>query len=82
MSLGERPRSAAESVRFAVSPPNCWAVKEGTVWPKCWRKSVEPVPCGQRVGAQNRDGRGAVGGRHALHARTGDDHGFRFRRQH
>ena len=44
MSLGERPRSAADSVRFAVSPPNCWAVKDGTLWPNCWRRSVEPVP--------------------------------------
>ena len=31
---------------------------------------------GQRVGAQDGDGRGAVGGRHALHAGAGDDHGF------
>ena len=31
---------------------------------------------GQRIGAQHGDGRGAVGSRHALHARAGDDHGF------
>ena len=59
-----------------MSPPNCWAVKDGTRLAQCWRRSVEPVPLGQGVAAQHRDGRGAVGGRHALHAGTGDDHGF------
>ncbi len=31
---------------------------------------------GQGVAAQDRDGCGTVGGRHALHAGAGDDHGF------
>ena len=31
---------------------------------------------GQRVGAQDRNGRGRVGSRHALHARTRHDDGF------
>ncbi len=39
-------------------------------------KVVGARALGQGVAAQHGDGRGAVGGRHALHARAGDDYGF------
>ena len=76
VSLGDRPRSAAESVRAAVSKPNLLRAKRGNGLAQSLTKIGCAGTLGQRVGAQHGDGRGAVGGRHALHARAGHDHGF------
>ncbi len=43
MWLGLTPRSLADRVRAAVSPPKAWALNDGTFWARAWIMSGWPV---------------------------------------
>ena len=45
VSLGERPRSAAVSVRLAVSPPKAWKLSEGRLCASTCVRSCWPTAC-------------------------------------
>ena len=41
--MDDRPLSFADRVRFAVSPPNACALKDGTFWAIAWMRSGWPT---------------------------------------